>query len=67
MKQNALFMSGNLLATHQVSGVSLHDARLVAVMLAEGVDALLTLNFHDFRRYQEIHTVTPEMIMNNET
>lgn len=55
-----------LLAEHQISGVSVHDARLVSVMVAEGVDTLLTLNFSDFRRYQEIHVVTPEMVMNSE-
>jgi predicted nucleic acid-binding protein len=32
-------------------GKTAHDARLIAVMLANGVDQLLTLNTADFRRY----------------
>lgn len=34
-----------------VSGVKVHDARLVALMLANGVSQLLTFNASDFRRY----------------
>lgn len=34
-----------------VSGVAVHDARLVSVMLRIGVKEILTLNEGDFRRY----------------
>ena len=45
-----------------VSGVSVHDARLVAVMLRLGLQKLLTLNPGDFRRYQSegIEVLTPQ-------
>jgi hypothetical protein len=37
--------------TYAVSGVQVHDARLVAVMKVHGVAHILTLNAADFRRY----------------
>ena len=37
-----------------VSGVQVHDARLVAVMLCNGVSSILTFNTRDFERYAEI-------------
>jgi predicted nucleic acid-binding protein len=49
-----------LLVTHHVQGVAVHDARIVATMLAEGVDQLITLNVVDFRRYAGIVAVAPE-------
>jgi predicted nucleic acid-binding protein len=36
-----------------------HDARLVAAMLAHGVPQLLTLNDRDFARYAGISVVHP--------
>lgn len=48
-----------LVASHSVSGVQVHDARLVAVMRAHGVSHLLTLNQADFLRYREITIVNP--------
>jgi predicted nucleic acid-binding protein len=35
-----------------VSGVKVHDARLVALMLASGIPRILTFNSADFRRYE---------------
>jgi predicted nucleic acid-binding protein len=35
-----------------VSGVKVHDARLVAFMLAHGIVRILTFNADDFRRYE---------------
>lgn len=49
----------SLVRTHQTKGKQVHDARLIAVMLAHGVDHLLTFNVDDFRRYQEIKAVHP--------
>ena len=37
----------------QVGGRQVHDANIVATMLAHGERRLLTLNGADFRRYQE--------------
>jgi predicted nucleic acid-binding protein len=43
-----------LVVTHSVSGVQVHDARLVAAMLVHEVTYLLTLNKRDFMRYPGI-------------
>ncbi len=51
-----------LVVRHGVSGVQVHDARLVAVMEVEGVSTLLTLNPKDFTRYTHIAVRTPEQI-----
>jgi predicted nucleic acid-binding protein len=40
-----------LVVTHQVLGAQVHDARLVAAMLAHGIDCILTFNVGDFSRY----------------
>jgi len=48
-----------LLADHFVTGVAIHDARLVSVMLANGVQTILTLNERDFRRYSGISVLVP--------
>jgi predicted nucleic acid-binding protein len=37
--------------SHGMSGVQVHDARLVAVMRVERIDTLLTLNARDVARY----------------
>jgi len=37
-----------------VSGVKVHDARLVALMLANDVVRILTFNADDFRRYEAL-------------
>ena len=36
---------------HRVSGVQVHDARLVAAMVSHGVRHILTFNTADFNRY----------------
>jgi len=40
-----------LVVTYRVLGVQVHDARLVAVMKANGASHILTLNVKDFTRY----------------
>ena len=40
-----------LVIDYRVSGVQVHDARLVAAMLAHGVTHILTFNTADFARY----------------
>jgi predicted nucleic acid-binding protein len=41
----------NLVLRYSVRGVQVHDARLVAAMLAHGIRHILTLDTKDFRRY----------------
>ena len=48
-----------LVVAHSVAGVQVHDARLVAVMLAYGVSRLLTLNDRDFARFPGISVIHP--------
>jgi predicted nucleic acid-binding protein len=51
-----------LLVTHSVSGVQVHDARLVAAMRVHGVQRILTFNDKDFTRYSNIQAVHPRNI-----
>ena len=52
-----------LVVAYRVSGVKVHDARLVAVLRAYRIRHLLTLNEADFRRYEEVIVVTPESLV----
>ena len=47
-----------------VSGVQVHDARLVAAMIFHNVKHILTFNGQDFRRYadEEIVAVNPTAV-----
>lgn len=56
----------NLVTSYQLQGKRVHDARLVAVMLAHGVTHLLTFNPDDFRSINEIVVVHPQAIANLE-
>jgi predicted nucleic acid-binding protein len=49
-----------LVVAHSVSGVQVHDARIVAVMNVYGISNLLTFNGPDFSRYPGIHVVHPK-------
>jgi predicted nucleic acid-binding protein len=49
----------SLLVAHAVSGVQVHDARLVASMRVHGVKRILTFNDKDFARYTDIEVVHP--------
>ncbi len=49
----------NLLITHQVRGVQVHDARLAAVMIVNGISQILTFNDSDFTRYSGINAINP--------
>jgi predicted nucleic acid-binding protein len=51
-----------LLVTHSVSGVQVHDARLVAAMRVHGVRRILTFNDKDFTRYADIEVLQPRAI-----
>lgn len=48
-----------LVMTYGVSGVNVHDARLVAAMLIHELTHILTFNTRDFTRYTEITAVHP--------
>jgi len=48
-----------LVERHERKGKQVHDARLVAVMKAHGVENLLTFNVEDFAAYDEIKAVHP--------
>ncbi len=50
-----------LVVTFSVSGVQVHDARLVALMKVSSISHILTLNVEDFKRYisEGITTVAP--------
>jgi predicted nucleic acid-binding protein len=54
-----------LVVKHSVSGVQVHDARIVAAMTAHGINQLVTFNEKDFRRYQGITVHTPDGIIAN--
>lgn len=43
----------NLLKTHPTRGKQIHDTNIVATMLANEIDTLLTLNVADFQRHTD--------------
>ncbi len=47
----------------EVSGIQVHDARLVAAMHVHGIENLLTLNVKDFRRFRGIAVLSPEDVL----
>ena len=51
-----------LIVDHKISGVQVHDARLVAQMMAQGVTHILTLDPGDFRRFRGVTAVHPSKI-----
>jgi predicted nucleic acid-binding protein len=53
-----------LVVTHGVMGVQVHDARLVALMAAHGVSHILTLNTVDFARYTLVIAQSPTDVLN---
>ncbi|MGP8243051.1 MAG: type II toxin-antitoxin system VapC family toxin [Bryobacteraceae bacterium] len=52
----------SLLVAKSVSGVQVHDARLVAVMNVHQVTRVLTFNTRDFVRYAGITPVHPQTV-----
>lgn len=51
-----------IVVQHGVSGVQVHDARLVAAMNVHGVSHILTLNVADFDRYSGITVAHPSAV-----
>jgi predicted nucleic acid-binding protein len=54
-----------LLLAHGVSGVQVHDARLVATMHVHGVRQILTFNAKDFARFTDIEARLPKDVLAN--
>jgi predicted nucleic acid-binding protein len=52
-----------LVVAHQVVGVSVHDARLIAVMSEFNITHILTFNGADFRRYPGLTILTPDLVL----
>jgi predicted nucleic acid-binding protein len=48
-----------IVVANSVSGIQVHDARIVAAMRVHGLTHLLTLNVRDFSRYSGITVVHP--------
>ncbi len=59
--ENSYQVWRDLVASHGVTGTSVHDARLVAVMLDRGIPDILTLNAADFRCYP-VNVLTPDQV-----
>jgi predicted nucleic acid-binding protein len=52
-----------LVVSHAIVGVQVHDARLVAIVQTRAISQVLTLNPTDFRRYSGVIAVTPQSVM----
>jgi predicted nucleic acid-binding protein len=52
-----------LVVTSNVTGVAVHDARLVAIMRTHNIAHFVTLNVHDLRRYSVNTALTPQDIV----
>ena len=52
-----------LLVAQRVTGVQVHDARLVAAMRVHDVSRILTFNDKDFARYSGIEAVHPRSLI----
>lgn len=44
--------------THKCAGKQVHDANVVATMLVQGVDTIVTINVPDFTRFDDRVRVT---------
>jgi predicted nucleic acid-binding protein len=51
-----------LVEHYKISGVQVHDARLVAMMNVYGIQNIITLNTKDFSRFQNISVIEPKNI-----
>jgi predicted nucleic acid-binding protein len=47
---------------HRVSGIQVHDARIVAAMTVHQVNSILTFDLDDFARYSDITVVHPAKV-----
>jgi predicted nucleic acid-binding protein len=51
-----------LVLQHRVSGIKVHDARIVAAMSVHQVPRILTFDLEDFKRYENITVVHPNSL-----
>jgi len=51
-----------IIVQYKVSGVRVHDARLVAAMRAHGVQHIVTFNVADFSRFEGLTAMHPDSI-----
>ena len=51
-----------LVREYQIKGKQVHDVRLVAVMLANGIERILTYNTKHFARFPQIRTIHPNEV-----
>ena len=51
-----------LVVKHSVSGIQVHDAKIVAAMKAHNIQNLLTFNTKDFKRYTDVKATEPKDI-----
>ncbi len=56
-----------IVASQRVTGVAVHDARIVAAMNTAGISNILTLNVADFRRYTHLQAWSPEDVVADTT
>ena len=49
-----------LVSDHKISGVQVHDAKIVASMIVHGIQTLITFNEKDFKRFPMITVINPE-------
>ena len=56
-----------IVVDQQVSGVQVHDARIVATLQANRIRHMLTLNAKDFRRYPDLTVRTPAELLTEQT
>jgi predicted nucleic acid-binding protein len=56
-----------LVVAHQVQGVAVHDARIVALMNVSKVKSIITLNPRDFSRYPGLTVLTPTDVLKSFT
>ena len=52
-----------LVVQHSVSGVQVHDTRLVALMKVQEIGHLLSLNSLDFQRFAGLVVITPREVL----
>ncbi len=51
-----------LVLTHGITGFKCHDARLVAAMIAQGIQQILTFNGPDFKKFPNITIIDPTTV-----
>jgi len=52
-----------MVESHHVIGVQVHDAKIAAAMKEHGVSRLLTLNVSDFKRFPSVLASTPAEVI----